>query len=273
MRLKDGNRRFNELMNVTIHILLYFNISSSFSGTSDASKASNFTSSQPVVSLPQGPKKEPPPPPPPRPKHNHIRSSSLDLNKLGKTVPHFLGVPPAVPPRVSPSTATPQKNAFHPDEHPVSDSADFADFTEFDDADSANLHLKSGAFEIYKKPPLGQDGLRVNPADSGNFLLEQVSTPVATDDSTALLVDISQPDEASCDRKRHPSAPPPLAIQAASITSVPREKRELLAAIQAHRERHMMLTRLNNELNQELLEIMEERIALEIQLEHLKPFS
>lgn len=30
------------------------------------------------------PKKEPPPPPPPRPYRTHTRSSSLDLNKLGK---------------------------------------------------------------------------------------------------------------------------------------------------------------------------------------------
>lgn len=31
------------------------------------------------------PKKEPPPPPPPRPYRTHTRSSSLDLNKLGKS--------------------------------------------------------------------------------------------------------------------------------------------------------------------------------------------
>jgi len=32
-----------------------------------------------------------------------------------------------------------------------------------------------------------------------------------------------------------------------------------------------MLERLSSELNQELQEVMEQRIALEIQLEHLKP--
>lgn len=30
----------------------------------------------------------------------------LFLLKIGKTVPHFLGAPPAVPPRVSPSTVS-----------------------------------------------------------------------------------------------------------------------------------------------------------------------
>lgn len=34
------------------------------------------------------------------------RAYSLLLLKIGKTVPHFLGVPPAVPPRVSPSTVS-----------------------------------------------------------------------------------------------------------------------------------------------------------------------
>lgn len=56
-------------------------------------------------------------------------------------------------------------------------------------------------------------------------------------------------------------------------SNIPRDKRELQAAIRAHKERNTMLSLLNNELNQELSEIMEERIALEIQLEHLKPFS
>lgn len=257
----------SDTINARIH-------SSSFSGTSDASKSSNLVTSSQTVNLPQGPKKEPPPPPPPRPKHNHIRSSSLDLNKLGKTVPHFLGAPPAVPPRVSPSSATPLKSGMHTDEHNLSESIDFADFTNFDDAETANLHLKSGAFEVYKKPLTAQDRLIANSsAGSETFLLEQANLSSAIDDSTALLVDISHQDEESIsDRKRHPSEPP-LAITAANIISAPRDKRELQAAIKAHRERNMMLTLLNNELNQELSEIMEERIALEIQLEHLKQFS
>lgn len=37
-----------------------------------------------VVATQMGPKKEPPPPPPPRPYRTHTRSSSLDLNRLGK---------------------------------------------------------------------------------------------------------------------------------------------------------------------------------------------
>lgn len=52
-----------------------------------------------------------------------------------------------------------------------------------------------------------------------------------------------------------------------------RDKKDLQMAIRTHKERNSTLERLNSELNQELQEVMEQRIALEIQLEHLKPFS
>ncbi|CAE1318285.1 REPS [Acanthosepion pharaonis] len=51
-----------------------------------------------------------------------------------------------------------------------------------------------------------------------------------------------------------------------------RDKRELQLAINTHKERNGMLERVNSELNQELQEVMEQRIALEIQLEHLRPY-
>lgn len=50
-----------------------------------------------------------------------------------------------------------------------------------------------------------------------------------------------------------------------------RGKKEISSSIKRLRERNTMLSRLNSELNQELQEVMEQRIALEIQLEHLKP--
>lgn len=50
-----------------------------------------------------------------------------------------------------------------------------------------------------------------------------------------------------------------------------RDKKDLQMAIRTHKERNSMLERLSSELNQELQEVMEQRIALEIQLEHLKP--
>ncbi|XP_066139692.1 ralBP1-associated Eps domain-containing protein 1 isoform X2 [Euwallacea fornicatus] len=131
------------------------------------------------VSLPAfpPPKKEKPPPPPPRPFKTHGRSSSLDLNRLGKP-----SVPPAPPPRVSPSgkklisqnsegEATPQ----------TEDKACFADFNRFEQYENVQedgifpgdvyeaerkklfaklfaqdstegVPKKHGAFEVYRKP-------------------------------------------------------------------------------------------------------------------------
>lgn len=60
------------------------------------------------ASLQYAPKKEPPPPPPPRPLRSHTRSSSLDLNRLKNAHAPALGAPPQLPPRVSPSTTSPQ---------------------------------------------------------------------------------------------------------------------------------------------------------------------
>ncbi|GAB6030629.1 hypothetical protein CHUAL_007488 [Chamberlinius hualienensis] len=73
-------------------------LTSSFSGSSSASMPLAYPSLG--INASSGPKKDPPPPPPPRPKRNHARSSSLDLNRLGKV---GFAAPPAVPPRVSPS--------------------------------------------------------------------------------------------------------------------------------------------------------------------------
>lgn len=64
----------------------------------------------------------------------------------------------------------------------------------------------------------------------------------------------------------------PSALSAAQ-QMVNKTRKEMKSTVRKHRERNNMLLRLNNELNQELQEVMEQRIALEIQLEHLRPFS
>ena len=51
------------------------------------------------------------------------------------------------------------------------------------------------------------------------------------------------------------------------------QKSTLETSVRQQKERNMLLSRLNGELNQELQEVMEQRIALEIQLDHLRPFS
>ncbi|XP_076247322.1 RALBP1 associated Eps domain containing isoform X2 [Calliopsis andreniformis] len=88
------------------------------------------------------PKKEPPPPPPPRPYRTHARSSSLDLNKLGKNGQSFLGAPPLVPPRISPGISELPENP--PLETVIPQTQQFTGVC--------------GAFHIYRKPSPKREG-------------------------------------------------------------------------------------------------------------------
>ncbi|KAL0126189.1 hypothetical protein PUN28_004962 [Cardiocondyla obscurior] len=124
------------------------------------------------------PKKEPPPPPPPRPYRTHARSSSLDLNKLGKNGQSFLGAPPLVPPRISPGITSPRKLVGQKSEgegqRTLSESQAFiADFSHFSPKNELpdntipsieNVAPQSqqfsgvcGAFHIYRKPSPKRD--------------------------------------------------------------------------------------------------------------------
>ncbi|KAK7591326.1 hypothetical protein V9T40_002939 [Parthenolecanium corni] len=72
------------------------------SNIDDSSGGGSGPTSLPVIAAS---KKEPPPPPPPRPNRTHFRSSSLDLNKLGK----ITNSAPSVPPRTSPGSNSPSR--------------------------------------------------------------------------------------------------------------------------------------------------------------------
>ncbi|XKL63471.1 hypothetical protein PGB90_005835 [Kerria lacca] len=79
-------------------------------------------------------KKELPPPPPPRPTKTHFRSSSLDLNKLGKCT----NSAPSIPPRVSPTTNSPFK---------INDGQIVSNF-QLPNLSQCSYH---GAFHVYKR--------------------------------------------------------------------------------------------------------------------------
>nr|XP_012135389.1 PREDICTED: ralBP1-associated Eps domain-containing protein 1 isoform X4 [Megachile rotundata] len=91
-------------------------------GDDDLQRAASTLVQRPLIKKPLPPpeeaiivtpKKEPPPPPPPRPYRTHARSSSLDLNKLGKNGQSFLGAPPLVPPRISPGINEKEEKKTH----------------------------------------------------------------------------------------------------------------------------------------------------------------
>ncbi|XP_033231061.1 ralBP1-associated Eps domain-containing protein 1 isoform X2 [Belonocnema kinseyi] len=142
-------------------------------------------------------KKEPPPPPPPRPYRTHARSSSLDLNKLGKNGQSFLGAPPLVPPRISPGITSPRKLVNQRSEGETqrtgSESqgfvADFSQFstklevTETQSIDSAPSSQQfagvCGAFHIYRKPSPKREGGQEEAGkdeteDSNNLTLQEL---------------------------------------------------------------------------------------------------
>lgn len=191
-----------------------------------------------VVGAQMGPKKEPPPPPPPRPYRTHARSSSLDLNRLGKSG-SLLGAPPVVPPRISPSTTSPKKLIGQRSEGDVlslvGDQAGFADFAQFGQEEESCAEggqpRRHGAFEVYRKP-VSRSGV----PDVG------VGMP-----------DLESPTEES-QQLRH---------RFEGRCSEQSSFRRL-------QEQNCLLIRVCQELNQELAEVQEERASLELQLEQFR---
>ncbi|KZC08917.1 PREDICTED: ralBP1-associated Eps domain-containing protein 1 [Dufourea novaeangliae] len=155
-------------------------------GDDDLQPAATALLQRPLIKKPSAPpedglivtpKKEPPPPPPPRPYRTHARSSSLDLNKLGKNGQSFLGAPPLIPPRVSPGITSPRKLVGQKSEgegqKTLSDNQSFvADFSHFSPKSELPENLPSesttpqslrfsgvcGAFHIYRKPSPKREG-------------------------------------------------------------------------------------------------------------------
>ncbi|XP_046746853.1 ralBP1-associated Eps domain-containing protein 2 isoform X2 [Diprion similis] len=133
--------------------------------------------SAPEETIISTPKKEPPPPPPPRPYRTHARSSSLDLNKLGKNGQNFLGAPPLVPPRVSPGITSPKKLVGQKsevenqktDNHKKGFVADFSHFSSRSDSNHNKDKCQAqkftgicGAFQIYRKPSPKREGVEAD---------------------------------------------------------------------------------------------------------------
>ncbi|KAK3585534.1 hypothetical protein CHS0354_022942 [Potamilus streckersoni] len=225
-----------------------------------------------------------PPVPPPRPQQ-HARSMSVDL-KGG------LSAPPAVPPRASSKDAAGvkkrdtnsnaliaermhqfapfQKFQSIPSQEAINVITDSGD-KEGDAIINANInerHKRSISVDCSKmKHEMEVDGAGESGASAVQLSMEvrRVSPAVTWD---LLGEDFT---DGSADRQ-------PFTTNTTTITSTTsvypvRDKKELQIAIRTHKERNSMLTRLNSELNQEYQEVMEQRIALEIQLEHLRPFS
>uniref|UniRef100_A0A7N8YBA0 RALBP1 associated Eps domain containing 1 n=1 Tax=Mastacembelus armatus TaxID=205130 RepID=A0A7N8YBA0_9TELE len=257
---------------------------------------------------PEGLKVVAPPPPPPRPQHSHSRSSSLDMNRTfaaatatGQPQPSTIAYPPAVPPRPLPtqisalaagsSSAVPGGPAVLTTTSPqqIPQQPNFADFSQFQAF--AASEQPSSLPEVDKHSEAGQ----VDKVSEGAGPLRTVKSDGQADDrsstnsakgSSGPLAPPPKPvrrrlkseDELRPEDEQHgPQKSNVIAAVLATQPSIPRslgkDKKAIQASIRRNKETNTVLARLNSELQQQLKDLLEERISLEVQLEQLRPFS
>ncbi|XP_063079863.1 ralBP1-associated Eps domain-containing protein 1 isoform X4 [Engraulis encrasicolus] len=284
--------------------------SSSDSFTSDQEPIAGVVTRQRSHSgaSPEGLQVVAPPPPPPRPHASHSRSSSLDMNRnfaavtsAGQQPAGGVAFPPAVPPRPLPTQASAPHShrsveggeggasllSTSPQQMPQ--QPNFADFSQFQafaeqPQEDAEKHPESAQVELSGETagPLrtvksdGQSEERA--AATANSAKGASSGPLAPPPKPVRRrlksEDELRPDE---DTPLPPQKSNLIATVLATQPSIPRsvgkDKKAIQASIRRNKETNTVLARLNSELQQQLKDLLEERISLEVQLEQLRPFS
>ncbi|XP_078239445.1 ralBP1-associated Eps domain-containing protein 1 isoform X9 [Pogona vitticeps] len=253
------------------------------------------------------PDSAPPPPPPPRPHPSHSRSSSLDMNRTftitpGQQQAGVITYPPAVPPRPQPSQAGGHVHRpaeaegiiAHTSTSPqqIPEQPNFADFSHFEVFAASSVNEEEDE-EVEKRPEVLQvekssdstGSLRVAKADGRVEDKAVSSTPANAGKGTTPLAPPPKPirrrpkseDELRPEAEEHTQKTGVIAAVLASQPSIPRsvgkDKKAIQASIRRNKETNTVLARLNSELQQQLKDVLEERISLEVQLEQLRPFS
>ncbi|XP_050819699.1 ralBP1-associated Eps domain-containing protein 2 isoform X8 [Gopherus flavomarginatus] len=186
-------------------------------------------------------KGEEPPMPPPRPQKSHSRASSLDLNKIFQQNTQavksgWLPPPPALPPRPFVSqTEQVSEIELHP---------------QMNRAPSQTEESSPMRKEILLTQPPSKP-IRRKFRSENQMLENQELTPTSSVTSSV------------------PAVKPHLPAQKQSS----KQKRAIQTAIRKNKEANAVLARLNSELQQQLKEVHKERIALETQLEQLRPVT
>ncbi|KAM7172539.1 ralBP1-associated Eps domain-containing protein 1 isoform 11-T11 [Macrochelys suwanniensis] len=249
-----------------------------------------------------------PPPPPPRPHPSHSRSSSLDMNRSFTVTPGqqqagVVAYPPAVPPRPPPSqgagphvhrSVDAESLIAHTSTSPqqIPEQPNFADFSQFEAfaASSVNeeeedeIETHSEVLQVEKSSD-SAGSLRVTKTDARVEDKAAASVPVNAGKGTTPLAPPPKPirrrlkseDELRPEVEEHTQKTGVIAAVLASQPSIPRsvgkDKKAIQASIRRNKETNTVLARLNSELQQQLKDVLEERISLEVQLEQLRPFS
>ncbi|XP_019726287.1 ralBP1-associated Eps domain-containing protein 1 isoform X2 [Hippocampus comes] len=254
-----------------------------------------------------------PPPPPPRPHPSHSRSSSLDMNRnfaaasaAGQPQPAAIAFPPAVPPRPLPT----QSSVPHAGQRAEAEGAtgagapltttspqqipqqpNFADFSHFQAFAASEQPSSLPEVDKHSDPGQGDkssDGagpLRTVKSD-GQADERTTTAGHSTKGSSGPLAPPPKPirrrlkseDELRPEDEQHgPQKSNIIAAAMATQPSIPRsvgkDKKAIQASIRRNKETNTVLARLNSELQQQLKDLLEERISLEVQLEQLRPFS
>ncbi|KAM4770810.1 ralBP1-associated Eps domain-containing protein 1 [Rhinophrynus dorsalis] len=254
----------------------------------------------------------PPPPPRPHASHSRSSSLDMNRTfavttgqQPATTVPH----PPAVPPRPLPTQTSgshmhrsveSEGLISHTSTSPqqIPEQPNFADFSQFEafascvtEQSSDDSEKHSEVVQVEKPSSEAIRGAKLNgrveeksvtavPANSG-----KVSTPLAPPPKPVRRR-LKSEDELKPEAEEHNQNQKPSLVTTSTTTtttavacqpSIPRsagkDKKSIQASIRRNKETNTVLARLNSELQQQLKDVLEERISLEVQLEQLRPFS
>lgn len=252
---------------------------------------------------PEGLKVVAPPPPPPRPPASHSRSSSLDMNRTFAAVPAagsqqagVVAFLPAVPPRPLPTQTSlphgprsleadglPAHTSTSPQQMP--EQPNFADFSLFqafavdqpaDDGEKSDSGQAERSAEAAGPIRAVKNDIQTEDRTAATANSAKVSTPLAPPPKPVRRrlksEDELRPDIEDLPQKSNVIATV-LATQPSIARSVGKDKKAIQASIRRNKETNTVLARLNSELQQQLKDLLEERISLEVQLEQLRPFS
>ncbi|EAW47904.1 RALBP1 associated Eps domain containing 1 [Homo sapiens] len=224
-------------------------------------------------------------------------------NTVGQQQAGVVAHPPAVPPRPQPSQA-PGPAVHRPVDadglithtstspQQIPEQPNFADFSQFEVFAASNVNDEQDD-EAEKHPEVlpaekasdPASSLRVAKTDSKTEEKTAASAPANVSKGTTPLAPPPKPvrrrlkseDELRPEVDEHTQKTGVLAAVLASQPSIPRsvgkDKKAIQASIRRNKETNTVLARLNSELQQQLKDVLEERISLEVQLEQLRPFS
>uniref|UniRef100_A0A8C6AVD2 RALBP1 associated Eps domain containing 1 n=1 Tax=Monodon monoceros TaxID=40151 RepID=A0A8C6AVD2_MONMO len=224
-------------------------------------------------------------------------------NTVGQQQAGVVAQPPAVPPRPQPSQAAgpvvhrpvdADGLITHTSTSPqqIPEQPNFADFSQFEVFAASNVNEEQDD-EAEKHPEVlpvekasdPASSLRVAKTDSKIEEKTAASAPANVSKGTTPLAPPPKPvrrrlkseDELRPEVDEHTQKTGVLAAVLASQPSIPRsvgkDKKAIQASIRRNKETNTVLARLNSELQQQLKDVLEERISLEVQLEQLRPFS